>query len=176
MSKRLGQPDEIEKVASEIRAREFPRLLNFTDIVNRFVAIHLEEKSDWLRNSALSFLITSGGSLTPTELARLMLRSKHYMTKLIDSFEKDGFAVRERASKDRRTIQVRITPAGLDYIMKTLITNDWMEREVMACLDDSEIETLRNLVQRLRKKMFETVSERAPANNASLASRRRIIV
>jgi len=139
--------------------------LNFTDIVNRFVAIHLDEKSDWLKNSALSFLITRGGSLTPTELARLMLRSKHYMTKLIDNFEKDGLAVRERASKDRRTIQVKITPAGLEYIMKTLIDNDWMEKEVLSCLDEGEIRTLRTLIQKLRSKMVAMANERSSINN-----------
>lgn len=165
MSKQSIHPNETEKVAREIRVREFPRLLNFTDIVNRFVAIHLEEKSDWLKNSALSFLITRGGSLTPTELARLMLRSKHYMTKLIDNFEKDGLAVRERASKDRRTIQVKITPAGLEYIMKTLIDNDWMEKEVLSCLDEGEIKTLRTLIQKLRSKMVAMANERSSINN-----------
>ena len=166
MNKRSRQTNGIEKVAREIRAREFPRLLNFTDIVNRFVAIHLEEKSDWLRNSALSFLITRGGTLTPTELARLMLRSKHYMTKLIDSFERDGLAVRERENKDRRTIQVRITPAGVDYIMKTLIDNDWMEKEIMSRLDQSEIEMLRTLIQKLRGKMVEMVRELSITSNS----------
>lgn len=160
MSKGLRHPNEIEKVAREIRARQFPRLLNFTDIVNRYVAINLKDEAGWLKNSALNFLITKEGSLTPTELARLMLRSKHYMTKLVDRFEKDGLAVRERTSKDRRTIQVKITPAGLEYIMKTLVDNDWMEKEVMSCLDKSEIETLRTLIQKLRRRLVKKASDK----------------
>ena len=163
MSKGLRHPNKIEKVAREIRAREFPRLLNFTDIVNRYVAINVKDKADWLRNSALSFLIIKGGALTPTELARLMLRSKHYMTKLIDSFEKGGLVIRERAKKDRRTIQVKITPSGLEYIMKTLIANDWMEEEVMSCLDSSEIETLRTLLKKLSQRLGEKVGDASSA-------------
>lgn len=146
---------EVERVAKEVRAREFPRLLNFIDIVNRFVDINLMDKTGWLKNSALSFLIIRGGTLTPTELARLMLRSKHYMTKLIDSFEKNGLAVRERTSKDRRTIQIRITPAGLEYLMKVMTNNDWMEQEIMSCLNKSEVETLKIFIQKLRYRIVE---------------------
>lgn len=160
MSKESRHPNEIENVARAIRAREFPRLLNFTDMVNRYVAIQLRDKvGSWLKNSALYFLITRGGSLTPSELARLMFRSKHYMTKLIDSLEKDGLVIRERVSKDRRTINVKITSDGVDYVMQTLRDNDWMEEEVMSCLDNSEIETLRTLLKKLRQRLVEKVGD-----------------
>ena len=163
MSERLPHHNEIENVATAIRARELTRLVMFADMVSRYVDIKLRGKVNWLRISALSYLITRGGSLTASQLARLMLRSNYSMTRLIDDLEKDGLVIRERAGKDRRTIDVRITSAGLAFMMQSLGDSDLVEEELMSSLDKDEIETLRNLIRVLRFTLIEKTSKHADA-------------
>lgn len=163
MSERLPHRNEIENVATAIRAREFPRLVMFADMVSRYVDIKLKGKVNWLRISALNYLITRGGSLTASQLAQLMLRSNYSMTRLIDDLEKDGLVIRERAGKDRRTIDVRVTPAGLAFMRQSLGDSDLVEEEVMSCLDEDEIETLRNLIRVLRFTLIEKSGKRTDA-------------
>ena len=127
--------------------------------------MRLRGKVNWLRATALTYLITRGDSLTASQLARLMLRSNYSMTRLIDDLEKDGLVIRERAGKDRRTIDVRITSDGLAFMMQTLSDNDLVEEELMSCLDENEILTLRNLIRVLRFTLVEKSSKHPDAQS-----------
>lgn len=71
--------------------------------------------------------------------------------------------IRERAGKDRRTIDVRVTPAGLAFMRQSLGDSDLVEEEVMSCLDEDEIETLRNLIRVLRFTLIEKSGKRTDA-------------
>jgi DNA-binding MarR family transcriptional regulator len=51
---------------------------------------------------------------TPTELSQLMYLSTGAMTRRLDRLEKDGFLERIPHHSDRRSIVVRLTPAGID--------------------------------------------------------------
>lgn len=164
MIERLPHRNEIEDVATAIRAREFPRLVIFADMVSRYVDIKLRGKINWLRTTVLNYLIIRGGSLTASQMAQLMLRSNHSMTRLIDDLEKDGLVIRERAGKDRRTIDVKITSDGLAFMRRTLGDSDLVEQEIMSFLDKDEIETLRNLIRVLRFTLIEKSGKRADAS------------
>ena len=163
MSKQLAHRSEIDNVTTAIRVREFPRLLMFADMINRYVDIKLRGKINWLRTSALTYIIIRGGSLTASQLAPLMLRSNYSMTRLIDSLEKDGLVMRSRTSKDRRTIHVKITSAGLAFMMRSLSDNDLVEEELLSCLDENELESLRYLIRILRLRMIEKTAKRTDA-------------
>jgi DNA-binding MarR family transcriptional regulator len=102
---------------------------------------------------------SQGGCLTPTRLARLMFRSKHSMTKVIDGLEKEGFVIRDRTGKDRRTIQVRITSAALGYIKQVLGRGTDPSQRVLSAIDEDERKVLINLVQRLQRKMREYIPD-----------------
>lgn len=164
MIERLPHRNEIEDVATAIRAREVPRLVIFADMVSRYVDIQLRGKINWLRTAVLNYLIIRGGSLTASQLAQLMLRSNNSMTRLIDDLEKDGLVIRERAGKDRRTIDVKITSDGLAFMRRTLGDSDLVEQEIMSFLDKDEIETLRNLIRVLRFTLIEKSGKRTDAS------------
>src|SRR5512135_2104596 len=123
-------PDEIEKVNSKIRSLQMPRIIAFADVVNRYTEIILKNKVSWLQASALIFLITRGGSLTPSQLARIMLRSNYSITKLIDGLEKDRLVMRRPDTRDRRSITVEVTSEGLDYVTSSLSQTVAAEREL----------------------------------------------
>jgi len=74
--------NDIEAVNQEIRKMQFSRLIVFADVVSRYAEIVLKNQSSRLQTNALEFIITRGGSLTPSQLATIMLRSNYSITKL----------------------------------------------------------------------------------------------
>jgi MarR family 2-MHQ and catechol resistance regulon transcriptional repressor len=161
MNKRLPDSNAIENVAKVVRTTDFLYLASFADMVNRFIdIIFRKDKINRLRLGAMNILIARGGSLMPSQLARLTFRSKHTITKVIDSLEKDGFVKRDRSRKDRRAIRVKITSAGLDFVMQALNIGEPLTQQVMSSLDNDERKILVNLVQRLRRAMVGIIASR----------------
>jgi DNA-binding MarR family transcriptional regulator len=156
----MPSPDEIEKVNSQIRSMQFPRLVAFADVVNRYTQMILKNKVSWLCSSALLFTITRGGSLTPSQLARVMLRSNYSITKLIDGLEKDGLVRRCRDGRDRRSINLEVTSEGLNYVISSLSNTAATERELKSWLNNDELENLAAAIRKLRDKLIEKVSKR----------------
>ena len=99
--------------------------------------------------AVLTQLTVKGGILHPTELARLMWMSKHSMTKIIDSLEKDGLVVRHRIDEDRRAVLIKITSFGLDFIQDTLNRHDVLWTNVIESLDEKEHKQLIELLQKM---------------------------
>jgi DNA-binding MarR family transcriptional regulator len=99
--------------------------------------------------AVLTQLTVKGGILHPTELAHLMWMSKHSMTKIIDSLEKDGFVVRHRIDEDRRAVLIKITSYGLDFIQETLNGHDELWANVIDSLDEKEHKQLIELLQKM---------------------------
>jgi DNA-binding MarR family transcriptional regulator len=151
---------EIEKANTKIRSLQIPRIIAFADVVNRYTQKILKNKVSWLRTSALIFLVTRGGTLTPGQLARIMLRSNYSITKLIDGLEKDRLVKRYPDSKDRRSIKVKVTSEGLNYVISNLSNMAEAERELKCWLNDNERENLAAIIRKLRDKLIEKISER----------------
>lgn len=156
----MPSADELETVDNRIRQTQFTRLIAFADVVNRYSEIILKNKVSWLRTNALMFTITRGGSLTPSQLARIMLRSNYSVTKLIDGLEKDGLVKRSHNGKDRRSIDIVVTTKGLNYVISNLNNAAIGEEDLKSCLDENELENLVITVRKLRDKLIEKVSER----------------
>jgi DNA-binding MarR family transcriptional regulator len=158
----MPSQNEIEKVNVQIRSMQIPRIIAFADVVNRHTQKILKNKVSWLRTSALMFLITRGGTLTPGQLARIMLRSNYSITKLIDGLEKDRLVKRYPDEKDRRSIKVKVTSEGLNYVTTSLSNVNVMEaeRELKYWLNDDERQNLAAIIRKLRDKLIEKVSER----------------
>jgi len=151
---------EIEKVNSQIRSMQFPRIIVFADVVNRYTQKILKTKVSWLQASALIFLVTRGGTLTPGQLARIMLRSNYSITKLIDGLEKDRLVKRYPDGKDRRSIKVKVTTEGLNYVISSLGSVVEAEDDLKSWLNDEERENLAANIRKLRDKLIEKITER----------------
>lgn len=103
----------------------------------------------------LSLLQANGGMMTPGALAKDCLISTGAMTKRLDRLESQGYAARVRDTKDRRSVKVHITPAGVEVLDRALRKQGAAEARVLGVL---EIEDLSCLNDTLRKVMisFET--------------------
>lgn len=159
MQKMVVDSPEIADVQKAIRAMLFPRLVIFSDLINRYVDLELKDKVNWLKASALILLITQGGSLTLSELAALTLRPNNSITKLVDNLVKDGHVRRYRSGKDRRTVFVRVTPSGLSFMMEILKNIESTEQEIESCLDEKEIETLASLTSKVRRHLIAKMGD-----------------
>jgi DNA-binding MarR family transcriptional regulator len=157
---KLMSLSEIEKANIQIRSMQFPRIIAFADVVNRYTQKILKNKVSWLRASALMFLITRGGTLTPGQLARIMLRSNYSITRLIDGLEKDKLVKRYPHGKDRRSIQIKVTSEGLRYALSSLSSLMEAEREFKSWLNNDEQKNLAVTVRKLRDVLIEKVSNR----------------
>jgi DNA-binding MarR family transcriptional regulator len=150
---------KIEIVNIQIRGMQIPRIIVFADVVNRYTQKILKDKVSWLRASALIFLITRGGTLSPGQLARIMLRSNYSITKLIDGLEKDRLVKRYPDNKDRRSIKIKVTSEGLNYVISNLSNIAEAECELKCWLNDNELENLAAIILKLRDKLIEKISE-----------------
>lgn len=155
MADRLPDQEDIAALASALRSRQFPRLIVFADTVSRYVDSRLQKKESWLEINLVSFLIIRGGALTPSRLAQEMLRSKHSMTRLIDSLEAQRLVVRDRTGSDRRTVQIRVTIRGIKFIQEFLKEIDRFEERVMSHLDENE----RTMLMKIEKKLGQIIRE-----------------
>ncbi|OGO30842.1 MAG: hypothetical protein A2Z29_04025 [Chloroflexi bacterium RBG_16_56_11] len=152
---RRPESDEIQDVAHDITDIDFWQCVRFADVLIRYLEITMKTDgiNSRLQGTALYFLLIKGGRSTPTQLARLMLRSKHSITKIIDDLEKEGLVVRDSTSRDRRVTSVELTSAGLDQVKKRFLKGNERARKIMACLDASEQKLLAKMMERMRKKM-----------------------
>ena len=59
-------------------------------------------------------LLACGRAHTPYELSRAMSYDSGSMTRMIDRLEKKGFVSRTRSDADRRMVDLKLTPQGLE--------------------------------------------------------------
>ncbi|MBN1848061.1 MAG: MarR family transcriptional regulator [Deltaproteobacteria bacterium] len=152
MAKIIPAAVEIEKMGDEILLNSFPRLVIFSDVVNRFVGIALKDRINWLKIEALIQLTVIGkGSLTHSEMARNMLRSKQQITKLANDLEKNGLIKRISDKENRRITRILITNKGLTHIRKSLRDIVIFENIVQGCINEAESKILGDLIRKLRR-------------------------
>ena len=153
--------DELAELTDSIREKQFLYISSFTDMFSRFQEAVLKVP---LRFSALSHLIRNGGSLTPTELARLMLRSKHSITIIIDNLEQEGYITRIRDRNDRRMVHIKITREGLEHVRSHLNNENPVIQKLMSSLTREECSQLVGHLKKLRKAVILAMEENQ-ANN-----------
>lgn len=152
------------KLASEQWEKERPdidskvmalvgRLLEATSLIER----------DWLYPLATQFELHQGEfdviatlrrsgepyALTPTALYESLMLSSGAMTSRLDRLENKGLIERGRASEDRRSILVKLTPAGLALIDKILPLHVANEQQALAALSQAEQRQLNTLLEKL---------------------------
>ena len=150
--------DNIEKIRQEILNMQLSRLIVFSDFINRYLHLRLKEYKNWLKVNTVLFLITRGEEITPSQLGKLMLRSKNSMTKIVDNLEKEKLVKRVRSKKDRRTIFLEVTSNGLEFTMDHLKELNSLEEEIKGCLSSEELPLLVGLSRKLRLKLIENIT------------------
>jgi DNA-binding MarR family transcriptional regulator len=154
-SRQKPLPRDIKSALNQIKETDFWLCVQFADTLLRYIEITMKQDSviSRLQGSALYFLLINGGASTPTQLANSMLRSKHSVTKIIDSLEKEGLVVRDFTNKDRRVTSVKLTVDGLEHLRQRFARGNERAKKVMDSLDAKEQKRLVALTERMRQRM-----------------------
>ncbi len=156
---RIPTAEEIEAVVKQINI-DFIRYIAFADTITRYIETKLEQTSvSRLQAGVLHFLVLHKGKWTPSQIAKIMFRSKHSLTKLIDALEQQGLVVRDDSAKDRRVTYIKITSAGLDFVAgKVDIAKKFTDR-IVSCLSESERRNFLAYCDKLRKTMAVSLKQ-----------------
>jgi DNA-binding MarR family transcriptional regulator len=156
-AKKTGRPvpRDVKEALTKIRETDFWLCVQFADTLLRYIEITMKQDIviSRLQGSALYFLLLKGGVSTPSRLAKAMLRSKHSVTKIIDSLEKEGLITRSFTSRDRRVTSIKLTAAGLEHLKHRFERGNERAAKVMGCLSAAEQKELAALTERMRKRM-----------------------
>ena len=152
----LGSPltEDYKQTADQIREVNFWLCVTFSDTIGRYCEITMKKDDiSPLHAIAMYHLVCGGGISTPTQLAEVMFRSKHSVTKIVDNLEREGFIVRDFSSKDRRVTQIKVTPAGLKYVKMNQNKAELRAKQVMDCLSAEEQKVLVGLMDKMNIRM-----------------------
>lgn len=125
-------------------------------------ATHLLER-DWFSPLAAQFELQQGEfdviatlrrsgdpyALTPTQLHEGLMLSSGAMTSRLDRLERKGLIERTPSPNDRRSVLVRLTPAGLALIDRVLPLHVTNEQQALASLNSKEQKLLNELLAKL---------------------------
>lgn len=105
------------------------------------------------------------GPRTPAELAEAAGVTRATMTGLVDTLERDGYVKREPDPADRRTISVRLTAKGEQFLNEFLPGHFKVIAELMAPLTESERKTLVRLLGKIQQRAatLNTAAKDSPA-------------
>ena len=130
------------------------------DVINAYLDLFFERYAPLNRtaNWMLQILISYGGSMTQTELAQRVLRSRYTITKTVDMLEEQGWVKRTPVQGDRRAKNVIITEKGLELIRSSMDAMAEMSEAAVSCLSEEEQEQLRSLNRKLRDHLTDLTS------------------
>ena len=99
----------------------------------------------------LSVLVSAGGILPSTRIARSMVKEAQTITGLVDRMEAAGWLARQGDPKDRRKTLVSLTNAGIKKFQESSPVANQVSAEIFAVLTDGELAGLRVAVEKLRE-------------------------
>jgi DNA-binding MarR family transcriptional regulator len=144
--------DEIRALRDDLRFDAGAQLLFGGLLLNKYIDLRAKKRSQNRgRLDILHSLITHDGTLKPTELSKILFRSKQNITGIIDGLERDGLVRRDLAGKDRRTRRVVITSKGLEEVRTSLPTTLDVVKRGMPGLSEEEMHALGDILRKIIK-------------------------
>jgi DNA-binding MarR family transcriptional regulator len=138
------------------------------DVMNSYLDIYFSQLSPLNRTAfhMLQVLVSAGGSLIQTELAKRVYRSRYTITKTVDMLEQNGWVKRQPIKGDRRVNNVTITAKGLDLIKDSMDGMLEMSHLAVSCLDETERKQLRSINKKLREHVSNLIDNTRRKNQS----------
>jgi DNA-binding MarR family transcriptional regulator len=152
---------DIRNLADQLQTDTFLQFVQTAVIINRYLDTHPAGRSaSRTAFNVLNALVLNGGSMTPTQISKQILRSKHAVTRLVDTLEKKGLVKRGAIGRDRRTREVSITKKGLELNRKQGVEHqDRIISQVFAPLDEEQLSDLNFILKRLREHLLSLIPD-----------------
>ena len=97
--------------------------------------------------------------MTPSAMGKRILRTNDHISKLVDDMVKDKLVRRYRKGKDRRNVEIKITPSGLNFLKKMLIEIKTEEIFIESCLEARDLQQFMKLMRTFRLNLTENISD-----------------
>ena len=104
--------------------------------------------------------------MSATQLSADIGHDMGALTRVVDDLERGGFARRERSHRDRRAVEIAITPAGRRAVHKGKGVVVELLNRLVEPFTDQEIDTLLALLKRLYGHLEEAATPGAGAESA----------
>lgn len=135
-------------------------LIRTWQVIDRYLELELRKQgSNPIRFAIMNALYRHGGRMTPTEISKLVFRSKNTITSVINTLERERFVQRESSKSDRRSSEVVITDKGWDKTNKITPVAQEISREILSCLDKEELDALGAILKTVRKSLLQKISK-----------------
>jgi DNA-binding MarR family transcriptional regulator len=142
------------------RSHAFPEeaafldLLRTTDLLSRgLISVLKAEDLSATQYNVLRILRGAPEGLPCGEIANRMITRDPDVTRLLDRLEKRSLISRCRETKDRRTVMVRITPAGLKLLARLDTPVQDGHRRQLGHLGREQLQTLTELLRMARSRV-----------------------
>lgn len=144
----------------KLRLGAFLSLVRSTNVFMRYRTVEFRRHdSTSMRMMLMNALYLNGGSMTPTELSECVFRSRHSITSMVDTLERQGLVRRESNLEDRRSITVMLTPEGSQLFERMLPVGYEIGQRALSCLSGDEVVKLRMLFKRVREHLLTQITE-----------------
>jgi DNA-binding MarR family transcriptional regulator len=150
---------DIKSLSDNLRFNSSVQLLSSGLLLNKYIDMRASKHGlNRSRLDVMHTLITHGGILKPTDLSKMLFRSKQTITTIINNLEKDGLVKRELAGKDRRTRKVIITGKGLDSIRANLSRIIEISDSAIPPLTKAEMQIFQKTLKSIRKRLLNQIN------------------
>src|ERR1700733_6241801 len=124
-------------------------LIRASDSLVSKASTQLERSGMTLGQFAVMEALHHLGPMCQHTLAKKLLRSGGNITLVVDNLEKRGWGRRERQKKDRRMVEIHLTPKGARLIAKVFPEHAAFVAKIMGELTATEQEELRRIAGKL---------------------------
>lgn len=154
-------PTHFEGCEGIVRAlNAYINLVRASDSVLSKIATHLESETVTMGQFAVLEALLHLGPMCQHTLAEKLLRSGGNMTLVVDNLQKRGWVKRQRQEKDRRVVEIHLTPKGRRLITRIFPEHAKVIARVMSELTPAEQEDLRRIARKLGRGAEQLCAER----------------
>jgi DNA-binding MarR family transcriptional regulator len=144
--------EDIRAIGADLRFTLAVQLLNAGWLLDKYITAKARTiGQNRSRFDIMHTLIIHGGVMKPSDLSRMLLRSKQTITQIIDALERDGLVKRELVGQDRRTRRIIVTKRGLELIRTSLPDTLEVMNSAMPTMSEKEVQTLTASLRKIRK-------------------------
>lgn len=99
--------------------------------------------------NVLKIIRTAKDGTSINAIKNKMLDKMSDVSRIVERLRKKEYIMRVYSTRDRRTVQIFITQAGIDMLEEIESDQDFMD-SLLAKLDQNEVDTLNNILNKVR--------------------------
>ncbi len=140
----------------EAEARTFLLFVQTADAVLKYADTRLNQAGlSLVKHMVLQLLQAHGGTMKPSDIARLTMREKHDMTTLVRRLQAAQLVTVAKNATDRRATDITLTDKGRQAIIDVAPAARGIVKQVMTSVDDASLAALEETLRVLRQNAYD---------------------